>query len=48
MLNCMVLVNRTNYSLIKFNAEIELSFNYFNNNKYQLKCKYVIILYGRK
>lgn len=35
----MVVLNKTNYSSIKLNAQIELSFNYFNNNKYQLKCK---------
>lgn len=37
MLNCMVVLNKTNYSSIKLDAQIELSFNYYNKNKYKLK-----------
>lgn len=48
MLNCMVVLNKTNYCSIKLNAQIELSFNYFSNNKYQLKCKCAIISSWRK
>lgn len=47
ILNCMVVLNRTNYSSIKCNAQIELSFNYFNNNKHQLMHKCMIILYRK-